>query len=98
MILKINVCCFIYVYVLFLFFLVVLHRDKISVDRFSESPVTTQASVLHYCLGNIVSAFMFHRSSIVQACAGHVIVLVEYNATQMCDVWFVRRIVGLVFL
>jgi hypothetical protein len=44
-----NVCCRIYVCMLFIFLLVVLHTDEVSVDRFSESAVSTHSALLHYC-------------------------------------------------
>jgi len=41
-----TVCCW-YTNICFIYFLLVfLHKDEISVDRFSESPVATLASVL----------------------------------------------------
>jgi len=40
----------VYMYMFYLFFLLaVLHRDGMSVDRFSESPVAKRATLLHYC-------------------------------------------------
>jgi len=46
-----------YTHICFIYFLLVfLHRDEISVDRFSESPVVTPASVLLSLLKNHYSA------------------------------------------
>jgi len=42
----VSVC----IYVLFNMLLVCLHRDEIGVYRFSESPVSTQVSVLYHYL------------------------------------------------
>jgi hypothetical protein len=44
-----------YMCVVFIFLMVVLCRDEISVDEFSESPSPTPASALCHCLGNRTS-------------------------------------------
>jgi len=36
---------------LFTFLSIILHRDEIIVDRYSESPVVPPASVIHHSLG-----------------------------------------------
>jgi hypothetical protein len=45
----------VYMCVVFIFLMVMLYRDEISVDEFSESPAPTPASALCHCLGNRTS-------------------------------------------
>ena len=50
-----NIACSCRIF--FIFFLAFHHGEDISVDRFSESPVATSASVLSHCLGSTIRVF-----------------------------------------